>query len=61
MQPFELIAHILEEQAILLRIGLQSTLQQSQDVLHLKYKEVIGGFSCIMLFREPTVGYFNLT
>lgn len=36
MQSFQLVAHVLEEQAILLRIRLQSALQQSQDKLHLE-------------------------
>lgn len=36
MQPLELIAHVLEQQPILLWIGFESTLQQSQYKFHLK-------------------------
>jgi len=34
VQLVQLIAHVLEQQAILLRIALESSLQQPQDELH---------------------------
>lgn len=40
VQSFQFIAHVLEEQAILLWIGLQSAFQQPQDKLHLKYVNI---------------------
>lgn len=40
VQSFEFVAHVLEKQTILLRIGLQSTLQQPQDKLHLKFANI---------------------
>lgn len=49
MQPFELIAHVFEKEAILLRISFQSALQQPQNVLYLKFIDVINVFSSIIV------------
>lgn len=49
MQPFEFIAHVFEKEAILLRISFQSALQQPQNVLYLKFIDVINVFSSIIV------------
>lgn len=51
VQSFQFIAHVLEEQAILLWIGLQSAFQQPQDKLHLKYVNVSICFLLSTLYR----------
>jgi len=54
VQSFQFVTHVFEEQAILLRVGLQSTLQQPQNKFHLKCINISICFSR-MLYRFANI------